>query len=162
AGSSLLQALDEAVHEFRGQPVAQEFSRVLADIRLGRTRAESFLAMRERLQDSEVGGVIGSILQGEHLGTPLAQVFRMQADVLRGVHAQPACYGPPAAGYRSGGIAIAADAAASTASRFFGHRDCCRSHAADRGFAPSSHSASRRTSAGNASSRIRCRFYGSA
>jgi tight adherence protein C len=83
AGSSLLQALEEAVHEFRGQPVAEEFARVLADIRMGRTRAEAFLAMRERLQDAEVGGVIGSILQGEHLGTPLAQIFRMQADVLR-------------------------------------------------------------------------------
>ena len=83
AGSSLLQALEEAVHEFRGQPVADEFGRVLADIRMGRTRAEAFLAMRERLQDEEVGGVIGSILQGEHLGTPLAQIFRMQADVLR-------------------------------------------------------------------------------
>ena len=83
AGSSLLQALEEAVNEFRGQPVADEFARVLADIRMGRTRAEAFLAMRERLQDSEVGGVIGSILQGEHLGTPLAQIFRMQADVLR-------------------------------------------------------------------------------
>jgi len=83
AGSSMLQALEEAVHEFRGQPVAEEFARVLADIRMGRTRAEAFLAMRERLQDAEVGGVIGSILQGEHLGTPLAQIFRMQADVLR-------------------------------------------------------------------------------
>jgi tight adherence protein C len=83
AGSSLLQALEEAVHEFRGQPVSQEFGRVLADIRLGRTRAEALLAMRDRLQDSEVGGVLGSILQGEHLGTPLAQIFRMQADVLR-------------------------------------------------------------------------------
>ena len=83
AGSSLIQALEEAVHEFRGQPVAQEFARVLADIRLGRTRAEAILAMRDRLQDAEVGGVLGSILQGEHLGTPLAQVFRMQADVLR-------------------------------------------------------------------------------
>jgi tight adherence protein C len=83
AGSSLLQALEEAVHEFRGQPVAQEFGRVLGDIRLGRTRTESLLAMRDRLQDGEVGGVIGSIIQGENLGTPLAQVFRMQADVLR-------------------------------------------------------------------------------
>jgi tight adherence protein C len=83
AGSSFLQALEEGVHEFRGQPVAEEFGRVLSDIRLGRTRAESFLAMRDRLQDSEVGGVIGSILQGEHLGTPLAHIFRMQADVLR-------------------------------------------------------------------------------
>jgi tight adherence protein C len=83
AGSSLLQALEEAVHEFRGQPVAQEFGRVLADIRLGRTRAEALLAMRDRLQDAEIGAVLGSILQSEHLGTPLAQVFRMQADVLR-------------------------------------------------------------------------------
>ncbi|HEY2415881.1 MAG TPA: type II secretion system F family protein [Pirellulaceae bacterium] len=83
AGSSLLQALEEAVHEFRGQPVSQEFGRVLGDIRLGRTRTESLLAMRDRLQDGEVGGVIGSIIQGENLGTPLAQVFRMQADVLR-------------------------------------------------------------------------------
>ena len=49
AGSSLLQALEEAVNEFRGQPVSQEFGRVLADIRLGRTRAEALLAMRERL-----------------------------------------------------------------------------------------------------------------
>jgi tight adherence protein C len=83
AGSSLLQSLEESVYEFRGQPVSEEFARVLADIRMGRTRAEAFLAMRERLQDAEVGGVIGSILQGEHLGTPLAQIFRMQADVLR-------------------------------------------------------------------------------
>ncbi len=83
AGSSLLQALEEAVHEFRGQPVAEEFGRVLADIRMGRTRTEAFLAMRERLQDAEVGAVIGSIVQGEYLGTPLAQIFRMQADVLR-------------------------------------------------------------------------------
>jgi tight adherence protein C len=83
AGSSLLQALEESVHEFRGQPVAEEFGRVLADIRLGRTRQEGLLAMRDRLQDAEIGGVIGSILQGEQLGTPLAQVFRMQADVLR-------------------------------------------------------------------------------
>jgi tight adherence protein C len=83
AGTSLLQALEEAVHEFRGQPIADEFGRVLADIRLGRTRPEAFLAMRDRLQDAEIGGVIGSILQGEQLGTPLAQIFRMQADVLR-------------------------------------------------------------------------------
>ncbi len=83
AGSALTDALDEAVHEFAGQPVADEFGRVQADIRFGRTRAEALLAMRDRLQDTEVGSVVGSILQGEHLGTPLAHVFRMQADVLR-------------------------------------------------------------------------------
>jgi tight adherence protein C len=39
--------------------------------------------MRERLSDDEITSIIGSILQGEELGTPLAQIFRTQADVLR-------------------------------------------------------------------------------
>ena len=39
--------------------------------------------MRDRLADDEITSIIGSILQGETLGTPLGQVFRTQADVLR-------------------------------------------------------------------------------
>jgi tight adherence protein C len=83
AGSSFLNALAQAVEEFRGHPVAEEFGRVLADMNLGKTRAEAFQAMRERLADDEITSIIGSILQGETLGTPLARIFRTQADVLR-------------------------------------------------------------------------------
>jgi len=50
---------------------------------LGKTRAEAFQAMRDRLADDEITSIIGSILQGETLGTPLANIFRTQADVLR-------------------------------------------------------------------------------
>jgi tight adherence protein C len=50
---------------------------------LGKTRAEAFQAMRDRLADAEITNIIGSILQGETLGTPLAGIFRTQADVLR-------------------------------------------------------------------------------
>ena len=39
--------------------------------------------MRDRLDDPEVTSIIGSIIQGEILGTPLARLFRTQADVLR-------------------------------------------------------------------------------
>jgi len=39
--------------------------------------------MRARLSDDEITSIIGSILQGEMLGTPLANIFRTQADVLR-------------------------------------------------------------------------------
>ena len=60
-----------------------EFGRVLAEIHLGKTRTESFHAMRVRLSDDEINGIIGSIIQGENLGSPLAQVFRTQSDVLR-------------------------------------------------------------------------------
>ena len=83
AGSSFLNALAQAVEEFRGHPVAEEFGRVLADMNLGKTRFEAFQAMRDRLADDEITSIIGSILQGETLGTPLARIFRTQADVLR-------------------------------------------------------------------------------
>jgi tight adherence protein C len=83
AGSTFLNALKQAVEEFQGHPVAEEFGRVLSDMSLGKTRAESFAAMRQRLADDEITSIIGSILQGEQLGTPLAHIFRTQADVLR-------------------------------------------------------------------------------
>ena len=83
AGSTFLNALIQSVSEFEGHPVAEEFGRVLNDMNLGKTRSEAFQGMRDRLNDDEITSIIGSILQGEHLGTPLAQIFRTQADVLR-------------------------------------------------------------------------------
>ena len=83
AGSTFLGAMRQAVEEFHGHPVAQEFGRVLADMNMGKTRAEAFQAMRDRLNDDEITSIISSILQGENLGTPLASIFRTQADVLR-------------------------------------------------------------------------------
>jgi tight adherence protein C len=83
SGSNFLQALAQSVKEFEGHPVAAEFGRVLNDMGLGKTRTESFRAMQFRLNDDEINSIIGSILQGEDLGTPLAQIFRTQADVLR-------------------------------------------------------------------------------
>jgi tight adherence protein C len=83
AGATFLGALRQACDEFQGHPVAEEFGRVLADMNMGKTRAEAFQAVRDRLADDEITSIIGSILQGEKLGTPLAGIFRTQADVLR-------------------------------------------------------------------------------
>jgi tight adherence protein C len=83
AGSTFIQALSESVAEFRDQPVGVEFGRVLAEISMGKSRTEAFESMRERLSDDETTAIIGSIIQGEQLGTPLAAIFRTQADLLR-------------------------------------------------------------------------------
>ncbi|MFZ5829359.1 MAG: type II secretion system F family protein [Planctomycetota bacterium] len=83
AGATFLNALRQSVHEFAGHPVAEEFGRVLGDMNLGKTRAEAFASMRDRLADDEITSIIGSVLQAEQLGTPLAHIFRTQADVLR-------------------------------------------------------------------------------
>ena len=83
AGSTFLNAMHQAVDEFRGHPVADEFGRVLTDMSLGKTRLEAFRSMRDRLADDEITSIIGTIIQGEELGTPLARIFSSQADVLR-------------------------------------------------------------------------------
>lgn len=83
AGSTFIPALEQSVKELEGHPVAVEFGRVLADMNMGKTRTEALEALRARLSDDDVTSVVGSIIQGEELGTPLARVFRTQADVLR-------------------------------------------------------------------------------
>jgi len=83
AGTTFLHALEQAVSEYRGHPLSQEFNRVLLDMNLGKTRRQAFEAMRDRLQDDEITSIIGSMIQAEQLGTPLSGVFRTQADVLR-------------------------------------------------------------------------------
>lgn len=83
AGSTFLQALAEAVDEFRDHPLGVEFGRVLAELSMGKSRSEALESLRERLSDDEITSIVGSIIQGENLGTPLALLFRTQADVLR-------------------------------------------------------------------------------
>jgi len=83
AGASFLNALHEAVREFGDHPIGVEFGRVLADLNMGKVRTEAFENLRHRLGDDEISSIVGSILQSEQLGTPLAQIFRTQADILR-------------------------------------------------------------------------------
>ncbi|MGQ0633843.1 MAG: type II secretion system F family protein [Planctomycetaceae bacterium] len=83
AGSTFLQALADAVEQFGDHPVGYEFGRVLSEINMGKGRTASLEALRDRLSDDEITGIVGSIIQGEELGTPLAKLFRTQADVLR-------------------------------------------------------------------------------
>lgn len=83
AGSTFLQSLREAVAEYREHPVGVEFGRVLAEMSMGKSRTAALEGMRDRLADDEITGILGSIIQGEQLGTPLATLFRIQADVLR-------------------------------------------------------------------------------
>ncbi|MDP6554973.1 MAG: type II secretion system F family protein [Pirellulaceae bacterium] len=83
AGASFLESLKQSVKEFEGHAVATEFGRVLTDMNMGKARTEAFDNLRSRLNDEEIGGIVGSIIQSEELGTPLSNIFRTQADILR-------------------------------------------------------------------------------
>ncbi len=83
AGSTFLSALKEACQEFREHPVGVEFGRVLAEMNMGKSRTAALESLKHRLADDEITSIVGSVIQGEQLGTPLALLFRTQADILR-------------------------------------------------------------------------------
>ncbi|VAX35951.1 L-Proline/Glycine betaine transporter ProP [hydrothermal vent metagenome] len=83
AGATFLGALSEAVLEFKGHPIGEEFGRFLGELNMGKSRLEALEGLRDRLSDDEIGSIIESIIQGETLGTPLSALFRTQSDILR-------------------------------------------------------------------------------
>lgn len=83
AGATFIAALEDAVEEYRDHPVGVEFGRVLSEMNMGKGRIGALESLKDRLHDDEITSIVGSIIQGETLGTPLARIFRTQADVLR-------------------------------------------------------------------------------
>ena len=82
AGAAVEGALD-LILEDRPGPLSEEMHRVLSEIRLGRHRHEAFVRFRARVDVSEVGTLVSSLIQADELGMPLAQVLKAQADELR-------------------------------------------------------------------------------
>lgn len=89
AGQSFDQALKRVGARWRN-PLTEEFNRVLTEIALGRTRREALTSASERIQLSDMSGLITAILQADQLGVSLANVLRVQSDQLRIVRRQRA------------------------------------------------------------------------
>lgn len=82
AGAAVEGALDLILEDREG-PLSEEMHRVLSEIRLGRHRHEAFVRFRARVDVSEVGTLVSSLIQADELGMPLAKVLKAQADELR-------------------------------------------------------------------------------
>ncbi|HZG58590.1 type II secretion system F family protein [Paenibacillus sp.] len=82
AGLGFDAALGKLVSKKSGV-LADEFYRCLEEIRLGRTRREALLGLRERVGLDEMRTLVSSILQAEKLGIGLVQVLRVQSAELR-------------------------------------------------------------------------------
>lgn len=87
AGLGFDRAMRLYCERFQG-PLSEEFKKTIAEIDLGQTRREalSSLAARNQLEDLRL--FVGSILQAEKLGTPLAGVLVIQSDMARTRHRQ--------------------------------------------------------------------------
>ncbi len=83
AGSNLTGGLTQAVMKSSDSPLRSEISRVLRDIRAGKTRAESLRAMADRSGSRSLTSVVSSMIQAEKSGSSLGPILRAQAEQLR-------------------------------------------------------------------------------
>ncbi len=67
----------------KNDPLREELGRVLAELQLGRTRADALSAMAERAPSPVVRSFVSSVIEAEKRGVPLAEALRIQADSMR-------------------------------------------------------------------------------
>lgn len=64
-------------------PLADEFNRVVAEIRLGKTRRQALLDLNRRTEVMEIENFVATIVQADQLGVSIAKVLRTQAEQMR-------------------------------------------------------------------------------
>jgi tight adherence protein C len=82
AGLGFDGALAKVVEKAKG-PLADEFRRTLAEIRVGRTRRDALRDLVERTKVAPLTSFVGAIVQAEQLGVPIARVLQVQSEQLR-------------------------------------------------------------------------------
>jgi tight adherence protein C len=74
----------------RDDALATEFARVLAEMRVGRSRRDALKDMVQRTQVPDLNNFVGAILQAEQLGVSVTKVLTVQAEQMRTVRRQRA------------------------------------------------------------------------
>ena len=82
AGLGLDAALARVAAKSSG-PLADEMTRMLREVAMGKMRREALTEMADRLGVEELTSFINSIVQAEQLGVGIAQVLRVQSDQMR-------------------------------------------------------------------------------
>ncbi len=70
--------------EYLEGPLVEEFLLVLAELRIGESRSNALRKMADRVDIPELTAVVNSLIQAEHLGSPLGRMLRIQAQESRG------------------------------------------------------------------------------
>lgn len=82
AGLGFDAAVQQVARNTTG-PIAEEFSRVLREMQLGMSRSEALKAMGARSNIDDLNTFVGSMVQADAFGIPVAQVLRVQSSEIR-------------------------------------------------------------------------------
>lgn len=83
AGLNLTGGIEQATQKGPKGPLAQEFERLLRDMRSGLSRAEALKRMAERMDMSQISSFTGTLIQADRVGASLGSTLRAQASQRR-------------------------------------------------------------------------------
>ncbi len=83
AGTNLTGGITQAVAKSGESSLRSELSRVLRDIRAGKSRSEALRDMADRANCQPLTGVVSGMIQAERTGSSLGPMLRAQADQIR-------------------------------------------------------------------------------
>ena len=83
AGATFYEACRSVIQDEPEDPLNQELAILVREIDFGRSRQDALTHLGQRIRVDGLDGIISAVLQAEHLGTPLADVLKLQANLLR-------------------------------------------------------------------------------
>lgn len=85
AGLDFLGALQKVVYVkgAKRDPLVQELSVVINEIKLGKRKVDALKAMAKRINIMEVSSFVRTIAQGDRMGTPLVEVLAIHSEDMR-------------------------------------------------------------------------------
>jgi len=83
AGATFVEAVDTVTRDDPTDPFNEELSTMTAEMELGKTRREALTNLAGRIPMETLRSIIGAIVSAEALGTPVADVLKVEANLLR-------------------------------------------------------------------------------
>lgn len=83
AGLDFMTAIKNIVDRRPPDPIAEELSRVLLEIQLGKTRREALSRLAERVRQPDIQSLVMALVQADELGTSIGATLRIQSDQIR-------------------------------------------------------------------------------
>ncbi|HUU09448.1 MAG TPA: type II secretion system F family protein [Phycisphaerae bacterium] len=83
AGATFYEAASAVTRDDPEEPLNQELGMVVREIDFGRSRQDALTHLGRRIDVDGLDSILSAVLQAEQLGTPLAHVLKLQANLLR-------------------------------------------------------------------------------
>ena len=82
AGLAFDGAISKVIEKTKG-PIADEFGKILQEMKIGKNKRDALRDMAERVNIQELTSFIGSIIQADQLGVSIGNVLRIQSKQMR-------------------------------------------------------------------------------